>query len=223
MNMGGISGINYTFQWHPAFGCYVYAPKSQVEIDDILPINKVVASFPWIFSAMITDGDAMAMLTDPTSGAAAVVATIPPYVRPEMYANYPAEDLRELARNVGLNPQGDVSDVLNLRKQLDAYFIGRSWAIEEHKQKDERLRTFELERVAQRGTPAAEIPMAPELERKIADTEDFPTSGVTATPASAPATTAKADRWAAGRAVRSQKAAERRAAKATRAKELAPA
>jgi len=158
-DMGGISGINYRFDWSTAHGSWVYEAKTQVEIDDIIQVN-FLPKFPWRFSFIMPDGAAPGAPSSSEPGAEAYrpLPNIAPWVAPSRYASYPAIDLLDLARNCGFTPQGSHTDTLNLRMQLDAYMVGRAFALEESK----RLRR-ENEDLVKRFEGKPEIAPAPAL------------------------------------------------------------
>lgn len=198
LQMGGLSGLTYDFHWSKQHGFYAYAPKSNVEIDDILAVNYACKNFPWRFTVRMVDGPVQPELYgeggDTQQRHIAIAASIPPFVKPDLYRDYPAEDLCELARNCGLNPQCDPGDCVGLKRELGAYFVGRSWAGEERRQLEEKLKALSTPPTVPQPTPSA-----PEPE--------------------APAAAVKVDRAAAARAARSRKCAARREAAK---KELAP-
>ena len=132
--MGGLSGIDYVFRWDEVLKCYVYPAKTQVEVDDLILVNRM-PNFPWTFSFVLQDGGRSEQITT-SDGKPERHATssIPPYVDPKAYRrNYPLADLIELAKNCGFTPQGNLMDLNNVLYQIDAYMVGRAFAMEESK------------------------------------------------------------------------------------------
>lgn len=134
-DMGGLSGINYRFDWSDTHSSWVYEAKTQVEIDDIIQVN-FIANFPWRFSFIMPSEIFEAKPAAPGEEVEHVYRPVPaiaPWVAPTKYASFPAIDLVDLARNCGFTPQGSHTDTNNLRMQLDAYMVGRAFAMEEIK------------------------------------------------------------------------------------------
>jgi hypothetical protein len=171
MQMGGISGITYQFDWSELHGSWAYEAKTQEEIDDIIAVNFLPA-FPWRFSFIMPD---LAVVgSGPTADGEApalayrAVASIPPWVSPSKYANYPCPDLVELAKNCGFSPKGSHNDTASLLAQLDSYMIGRAFAMEEVRRVHKELESMKAALGA--GVPA--LPPAEKPLEVVAKTEN---------------------------------------------------
>ena len=164
-DMGGISGINYRFDWEPKHGAFTYEAQTQEQIDDIIQVN-FLPNFPWRFSFIMPDGEPRPAAADGEEKPPVYepVAKIAPWVAPGKYASYPPVDLVELAKNCGFSPQGSLEDPVNLREQLDAYMVGRAFALEENKRL--RKENDEMHRLLEKAPPAPSAPapvaLAPE-------------------------------------------------------------
>jgi hypothetical protein len=142
-------GRQHVFMWSVALGCYVYEPPDQQAIEDIMRLNWEFLTLPWHFAPVHPDALGGAVVPAQPGAKAAPVASahaMPPFVRADLYAGYPNEDLQALCRDCGFPMQGNAQDNDNLKRQLAAYFVGRSWAIEEKRRVEEQLVALRAER-----------------------------------------------------------------------------
>jgi hypothetical protein len=138
LTLGDVASRQHVFQWNDQFGAYCYAPKTAQECEDICAVNWTFINFPWKVVPVFGAADVPAMVIQhggaPGSPnrvpAGVAVAKIPPFIRPEIYANYPVDDLVLLARDCGFEPEGD-REAENIKRQIASYCAGRSWANEE--------------------------------------------------------------------------------------------
>lgn len=140
MTLGDVANVQHVFTWNDAHQAYSYAPTSQEESDNIIATNWQFAKFPWRVAPIIESG--------PTAIAGAAPAPIasgppkiPPYVKPELYAEYPLADLLLLCADAGFTPEGNQTDIDSVRRQLHRYYEGRAWASEEIKQLRAKVET----------------------------------------------------------------------------------
>lgn len=140
----GLDNLNYEFRWNPILEAYVYPPRSQAEVDNLLGLAKF-KEFPYLFSVIYFDATVGSGTTsqDKSSSAVFMAPTIRPYIKPDNYAEFPAVDLLGLARDLGFEPQGDQANCDNLKRQIHANCIGRAWAIEELRQLREQVKAME--------------------------------------------------------------------------------
>lgn len=113
LNLEGISGKPYVFQWNKLLDSYAYEPKDQEEINDIFATQGVIC--PWHLSPVIVEGE---MSKDSK-------ITIPPFIDRKLYENHTPAELIALASDVGLRLQG--KDPASHLVQIDAYMTGRAW------------------------------------------------------------------------------------------------
>lgn len=128
--LGDSASHEHVFTWNDEAQAYCYEPANQQESDDIVSTNWLNLRMPWRVGPVMIDG-----LPQSPKAAAVVASTarIPPYVRPELYANYPLLDLSMMFTNEGIAPEGNLEDVDNMKRQLHRYYEGRAWAIEENR------------------------------------------------------------------------------------------
>lgn len=147
LTFGDIANQQHTFEWNEKVGAYCYEPKNQTESDNITATNWVSLHHPWRVSP-VWDNAGMPVAPSPNAAIPSTVR-IPPYVRPELYDAYPMEDLLALCADAGFTPEGDATNLHQVRHQLHRYYEGRAWAVEDMK----RLRV-------QLAQPKAEPPPA---------------------------------------------------------------
>lgn len=135
---GDAANNQHVFEWNKEHGAYCYQPKSQQESDDIISTNWLYLRCPWRV-APIWDGVAAEPTLRPKREQIAYVGKIPPYVRPELYADYPLADLRLMCEDAGIAVEGDPESTDNVRRQLHRYYEGRAWAVEEVKRLKEQV------------------------------------------------------------------------------------
>jgi hypothetical protein len=144
-SMMGPSNMTYLFSWNPTIERYAYVARNQAEVDDILSLLRFPA-FPWRLSVLYEEGSAAA--------AGKSTPSIAPFIAPSAYFNHTVEELKGLAADCGITLRGDTSIPDVIRAQLDAYCIGRAWAIKEQKL------AAEIE------TPDVATPPVPPMRRK---------------------------------------------------------
>jgi hypothetical protein len=136
--IGDVANNQHVFTWDNTHGAYCYEPTSQQESDDIIATNWVCLRMPWRIAPVI-EGSCAQPVAQAASAPKGPVK-IPPYVKPELYNDYPKEDLLLLCTDAGFTPEGNRDDVDNLRRQLHRYYEGRAWAAEEIKQLREKAK-----------------------------------------------------------------------------------
>lgn len=120
----------HLFRWNTEVGAYCNEPPDQAAIDQILELNWTFPQIPWRYSVVWVGGGLPAAAGE-VPMAKPGSAFIPPFVRQELYASYPLDDLKALCRDCGFPIQGNAEDEHNLKSQLAAYYVGRAWAVEE--------------------------------------------------------------------------------------------
>lgn len=136
LTFGDIANQQHTFTWNEGIGAYCYEPKDQIESDNIISTNWVSLRHPWRVAPVWAGGN------QPVSSKAEAVPAsvrIPPYVRPELYEAYPLEDLLNLCSDAGFRPEGDATNLHQVRHQLHRYYEGRAWAAEDMKRLREQI------------------------------------------------------------------------------------
>lgn len=146
MTLADVSNNQHTFSWNDQFGAYCYEPKDQKELDDILKTNWEWPKVVWKVS-VVMDGSQSAIKT---VSSPSVVSTlrIPPYVKPELYDNYPLVDLLALSKDSGFTPELNPEDTTCVKVQLHRYYEGRAWAAEEMKRLTAKVSLLERELAA---------------------------------------------------------------------------
>jgi hypothetical protein len=130
--IGDTANVERVFTWNDQHQAYCYEPTSQQESDDIIATNWVCLRMPWRIAPVIEGSCGR-----PVAQAAPVAkgpVRIPPYVKPELYNEYPQADLLLLCTDAGFTPEGNLGDTDNLKRQLHRYYEGRAWAAEEIRQ-----------------------------------------------------------------------------------------
>jgi hypothetical protein len=145
----------HLFEWDEAVGAFCKIIETQEDVDNLYQMQ----AWPKVFyrlGVVMTGGG-------PVAGKAKTpvypVSKIPPYVKPELYENYPLADLLMLCSDCGFTPEGDATQPENIKRQLRRYYEGRAWAQEEMK----RLR---LEVESLRAARAAASPAKPASKRR---------------------------------------------------------
>lgn len=189
--IGDVASKEHRFDWSDQHQAYCYRPQSQLDSDNIMAIQWTITNFPYRISPVIDNSAPGA----PVAAPAPSTLRIPPYVRPELYANYPLLDLQMMFQNEGITPEGDVKDEHNLRHQLHRYYEGRAWGIE-----DVRRAREESAKLREQLTAALSKPVV----------ASAPAPAATPKPAPGPYEPKGMDKAAKARAARSANAAQRR-------------
>lgn len=184
---GDVSNNQHVFEWNVTHGAYCYEPKSQQESDDIISTNWVCLAHPWRVAPIWDTQPPKAHGAIPATNVIAVsISRIPPYVPKVIYSQYPVRDLIDLCADAGFTPDGDTSKADNLRLQLDRYYEGRAWAVEDLKRLREKITALEALEALQKTISAMKPPAQP---LPIPAVTDSPTL---ITPIPAPVTLARA-------------------------------
>lgn len=136
MTFTDLANRDHAFTWNDTYGAYCYAPTSQQECDDIISTNWMWSKCLWKFSVVM---DGVPSAPGQPQLAAPLGFKPPPYVRPEIYADYPLRDLLDLCTDSQFLPEGDATNPDHLRWQLHRYYEGRAWAADEIKRLKEKL------------------------------------------------------------------------------------
>lgn len=156
---GDVANNQHVFEWNAEIGAYCYEPKSQQESDEIISSNWISLNNPWRI-APVWNGQPGTKASVPTTNTSAIATfKIPPYVRPEIYAEYPVRDLLDLCADAGFIPEGDQNGADNLRRQLHRYYEGRAWAVEDMKRLRERIAELEKKVSLPASAPLAAKPV----------------------------------------------------------------
>lgn len=121
--MGGFSSLSYVFKWNNAHGRYTCEVTNQTDLDDLLKVNWACPSFPWRFGVIFEQ-----TTSAQTAASRPVVA---PYIDAKHYKDYLIPDLLAVAADCGITIQGDISSPDNIKRQIDAYCVGRGWSSKE--------------------------------------------------------------------------------------------
>lgn len=166
LTIGDIASVQHVFNWNDEHGAYCYAPRSAKECEDICAVNWTFIGFPWRIVPVFGAADVPAMVVHHGGGAGSpnrvsvgvAVAKIPPYIRPEIYASYPVDDLLLLSRDCGFEPEGE-PEAESLKRQLARWCQGRAWANEE-------VRRLQLELASRPAAAAPETAGVPYTGKK---------------------------------------------------------
>lgn len=162
LTIGDASGRQVVFNWNEEQYAYCHEPASDQEALDIVQLNWTNLRFPWRF-APVTIGPRPVIAQQGTS--AAPQAKIPPFLKPELYGDYPLADLLMLADNDALPIEGNREDRDNVMRQLHAYYQGRAWGVEDVKRSRAKVAEMESELKAIKAPAAADKPVLTPAER----------------------------------------------------------
>lgn len=166
ITVSDVANREHLFSWNEAVGAYCCDIADQQQIDDIFAVHW---TFKRVFYHVVPVAGAVAHsspFAPASSGATVYRASIPPYVRPELYDAYPIEDLLALCANDGFAPEGDLGQPENIKRQLRRYYEGRAWAVEENRRMKSELSDLKAsqgQRAASVGTVLGSLP-APTME-----------------------------------------------------------
>lgn len=129
---GDWTGKQHVFEWDETLQAYALEPEDQKQSDDICETNWRILNMPYrvapVWDTVATPERKLPGVKTPEK-----TYKIPPFVKPELYSQYPVQDLLALCSDAGFQPEGDTTSAGNLRSQLASYYVGRSWAAEEIK------------------------------------------------------------------------------------------
>lgn len=163
LTVGDASGRQVVFNWNDEQYAYCYEPATDQEAYDIVQLNWTNLRFPWRF-APVTTSDRPAKVQNDAPVSPQV--KIPPFLKPELYSDYPLADLLMLADNDALPIEGNRDDRDNVMRQLHAYYVGRAWGIEDVKRNRAKVAEMEAElKAAKSETVAVGKPTLTPVER----------------------------------------------------------